>query len=93
MEMANNPGKMEETRFEAEISNLNAMTAKIQAEMVKIMEETKKISTEPMKIQAEMVKIMEETMKISAERRWYPIASAGVGAIIAALIVAFSKFA
>jgi hypothetical protein len=65
-------GKMEETRFEAEISNLNATTAKIQAEMIKIMEETR---------------------KIAAERRWYPIASAGVGAIIAAVIVALSKLA
>jgi NAD-specific glutamate dehydrogenase len=65
-------GKMEETKFEAEISNLNAMTAKIQAEMMKIMEETR---------------------KIAAERRWYPIASAGVGATIAAVIVALSKFA
>jgi hypothetical protein len=64
-------GKMEETKFEAEISNLNAMTAKIQAEMMKIMEETR---------------------KIAAERRWHPIASAGVGAIIAAVIVALSKF-
>ncbi|MDR2614689.1 MAG: hypothetical protein LBC91_05135 [Candidatus Accumulibacter sp.] len=62
----------EQTRFEAEISNLNATTAKIQAEMLKIMEETR---------------------KTAAERRWYPIASAGVGAMIAALIVAVSKFA
>jgi hypothetical protein len=59
-----------QTRFEAEISNLNATTAKIQVEMLKIIEETR---------------------KIAAERRWYPIASAGVGAIIAALVVAISK--
>jgi hypothetical protein len=44
------------------------------------------------KTQAELMKIIEETKKISAERQWYPIASAGVGAVIASLIVAVSKF-
>jgi hypothetical protein len=42
---------------------------------------------------AEVVKIMEESKKITLERRWYPLASAGISAIIASLIVAISKFA
>ena len=66
-------------RFETEFEQTRTVTTKLQAET--------------MKIQAEMMEVMEETRKISAERRWYPIASADVSAIIAALIVAFSKFA
>ncbi|MDR1848667.1 MAG: hypothetical protein LBQ75_01355 [Zoogloeaceae bacterium] len=57
-------------RFEAEISNLNAMNAKIQAEHLKLVEEIRKNVTEP---------------------KWYPLAYAGLGAIIAAIIVAFAK--
>ena len=58
---------------------------RLRAESFKIVEEAKKVATESFKI-------VEETKKISAERQWYPIASAGVGAVIASLIVAVSKF-
>jgi hypothetical protein len=62
--------EMERRKFEMDLEQTRAATAKLINEAMKIMEETK---------------------KIAAERRWYPLASAGVGAIIAAVIVAFSK--
>jgi hypothetical protein len=52
----------------------------------------RKLEAEIAKLMAETVKIMEESKKITIEQRWYPLASAGLSAIIASLIVAVSRF-
>jgi hypothetical protein len=76
-------------------NSVNLTDRKIEAKIAELMAETSRINArinvEGPKLQAELMKIIEETKKISAERQWYPIASAGVGAIIASLIVAASK--
>ncbi|MDR0379025.1 MAG: hypothetical protein LBI62_03630 [Candidatus Accumulibacter sp.] len=52
----------------------------------------RKLEAEIAKLMAETIKIMEESKKTTIEQRWYHLASAGLSAIIASLIVAVSKF-
>ncbi|EEE35105.1 conserved hypothetical protein [Rhodobacteraceae bacterium KLH11] len=81
----NDMTEAESKKLDAEIANLNALSAKLVAETYKLNAEGHQNDE---RFSAEIAKLVAETAKLNSENRWYPLV---VGSGLTLAIVAIVK--